>query len=64
MVGALMSSIYSMVMTMVLVATVAQLTSSDEISASSFFFVLLIVLFLITGFLHPQEILNLASSIW
>jgi chitin synthase len=62
-VGALMSAAYSMVMTMVLVATVAQLTSSDEISASSFFFVFLIILFIITGILHPQEILNLVYGI-
>ena len=62
-VGALMSAIYSMVMTMVLVATVAQLTSSDEISASSFFIVFLIVLFIITGLLHPQEILNLVYGL-
>ena len=62
-VGALMSSVYAMIMTMVLVATIAQLTSSDEISASSFFFVFLIVLFLITGFLHPQEILNLVYGL-
>ncbi len=58
-VGALMSSIYSMIMTMVLVATIAQFTNSEEISASSFFFVFLIFLFLVTGVLHPQEILNL-----
>jgi chitin synthase len=58
-IGALMSSAYSMIMTMVLVATVAQLTSSEELSASSFFFVFLIILFFITGLLHPQEILNL-----
>ena len=62
-VGALMSSIYSMIMTMVLVATTAQLTSSDEISASSFFFVFLIFLFLITGCLHPQEIFNLVYGL-
>jgi chitin synthase len=62
-VGALMSSVYAMIMTMVLVATIAQLTSSDEISASSFFFVFLIFLFLITGFLHPQEILNLVYGL-
>jgi chitin synthase len=58
-IGALMSSIYAMIMTMVLVATIAQFTSSDEISASSFFFVFLIILFFVTGCLHPQEILNL-----
>jgi chitin synthase len=58
-IGALMSSIYSMIMTMVLVATIAQLTNSDEISASSFFFVFLIILFFLTGVLHPQEIMNL-----
>lgn len=52
-----------MVMTMVFVATVAQLTSSGEISASSFFFVFWIVLFLITGCLHPQEILNLVYGL-
>ncbi|CAF0706559.1 unnamed protein product [Brachionus calyciflorus] len=63
MVGALMSSVYSMIMTMVLVATMAQLTNSDEISASSFFFVFLIILFLVTGILHPQEIMNLAYGI-
>jgi chitin synthase len=62
-VGALMSSAYSMIMTMVLVATVAQLTSSEELSASSFFFVFLIILFFITGLLHPQEILNLTYGI-
>ena len=62
-VGALMSSIYSMIMTMVLVATIAQLTNSDELSASSFFFVLLIVLFFVTGCLHPQEIMNLVYGI-
>jgi chitin synthase len=62
-IGALMSSIYSMIMTMVLVATIAQLTNSDEISASSFFFVFLIILFFITGCLHPQEILNLIYGI-
>ncbi len=54
---------YSMVMTMVFVATVAQLTSSDEISASSFFFIFWIMLFLITGCLHPQEILNLVYGL-
>ena len=54
-----MSSIYSMIMTMVLVATIAQFTNSDEVSASSFFFVFLIILFFITGCLHPQEIFNL-----
>lgn len=62
-VGALMSSVYSMIMTMVLVATIAQLTNSDEISASSFFFVFLILLFFVTGCLHPQEILNLIYGI-
>jgi chitin synthase len=62
-IGALMSSAYSMIMTMVLVATVAQLTSSEELSASSFFFVFLIILFFITGLLHPQEILNLIYGI-
>lgn len=63
MIGALMSSIYSMIMTMVLVATIAQLTNSDEISASSFFFIFLIFLFIITGLLHPQEILNLVYGL-
>lgn len=62
-IGALMTSVYSMIMTMVLVATVAQLTSSEELSASSFFFVFLIILFFITGCLHPQEILNLVYGI-
>ena len=62
-VGALMSSIYSMIMTMVLVATIAQLTNSDELSASSFFFVLLIILFFFTGCLHPQEIMNLVYGV-
>ncbi|RNA37518.1 chitin synthase, partial [Brachionus plicatilis] len=63
MIGALMSSIYSMIMTMVLVATIAQLTNSDEISASSFFFIFLILLFVVTGILHPQEILNLVYGL-
>jgi chitin synthase len=62
-VGALMSSVYSMIMTMVLVATIAQLTNSNELSASSFFFVLLIILFFVTGCLHPQEIMNLVYGI-
>jgi chitin synthase len=62
-VGALMSSIYSMIMTMVLVATIAQITSSDELTASSVFFVILVVLFFITGILHPQEMLNLVYGI-
>lgn len=62
-VGALMSSIYSMIMTMVLVATIAQLTNSDELSASSFFFVLLIILFIVTACLHPQEFFNLIYGI-
>jgi chitin synthase len=62
-IGALMSSVYSMIMTMVLVATIAQFTNSDEISASSFFFIFLVILFFITGILHPQEILNLIYGI-
>lgn len=63
MIGALMSSVYSMIMTMVLVATIAQFTTSDEISASSFFFIFLVILFFITGLLHPQEMLNLIYGI-
>ncbi len=62
-IGALMTSAYSMIMTMVLVATVAQITSAEELSASSFFFVFLIILFIITGILHPQEILNLVYGL-
>jgi len=52
-----------MIMTMVLVATIAQFTTSDEISASSFFFIFLVILFFITGLLHPQEMLNLIYGI-
>ncbi len=48
-IGALMSAIYSMIMTMVLVATIAQFTNSDEITSSSFFFLFLVALFFITG---------------
>ena len=62
-VGALMSASYSMVMTMVLVATVAQFTKSDEITSSSFFFIFLVALFFITGLLHPQEIMCLLYGI-
>jgi chitin synthase len=62
-VGALMSAIYSMIMTMVLVATVAQFTNNDEITSSSFFFIFLIALFFITGLLHPQEIMCLLYGI-
>ncbi len=58
-VGALMSSVYAMIMTMVLVATIAQFTTSDEITSSSFFFIFMIGLFLITGLLHPQEMMCL-----
>lgn len=54
-----MSSIYAMIMTMVLVATIAQFTTSDEITSSSFFFIFMIGLFLITGLLHPQEMMCL-----
>jgi chitin synthase len=39
------------------------LTNSDELSAASFFFVLLIVLFFVTGCLHPQEIMNLVYGV-
>lgn len=58
-IGALMSSIYAMIMTMVLVATIAQFTTSDEITSSSFFFIFMIGLFLVTGLLHPQEMMCL-----
>jgi len=58
-VGAMMSAVYSMIMTMVLVATIAQFTNSDEVTSSSFFFIFLVTLFFITGLLHPQEMMCL-----
>lgn len=58
-VGAMMSAVYSMIMTMVLVATIAQFTNSDEVTSSSFFFIFLVALFFITGLLHPQEMMCL-----
>jgi chitin synthase len=52
-------AIYALVMSMVLVATAAQLVKSGLLDPSAVFLPSVAAIFMITGLLHPNEMFNL-----
>ncbi|CAF1342892.1 unnamed protein product, partial [Didymodactylos carnosus] len=58
-IGAFMTAVYALVMSMVLVATAAQIFKAQVLSPSAVFLPIVAIVFMITGVLHPSEILNL-----
>ena len=58
-IGAIMTSIYALVMSMVLVATAAQILKSGLLDPSAVFLPSVAAIFIVTGVLHPNEMLNL-----
>ncbi|KAI0986089.1 hypothetical protein GJ496_008260 [Pomphorhynchus laevis] len=61
--AALLSSFYAAIMATVLVATTAQIVKSNYLTASSLFLPFIAVIYMITGFLHPDEYSNLIHGI-
>ena len=55
----LISAIYALVMSMVLVATAAQILKSGFLDPSAVFLPSVAIIFIVTGVLHPNEMLNL-----
>ncbi|UJR10460.1 hypothetical protein I4U23_014664 [Adineta vaga] len=58
-IGAIMTAIYALVMSMVLVATTAQILKSGFLDPSAVFLPTVAMIFIVTGVLHPNEMLNL-----
>ncbi|CAF0791818.1 unnamed protein product [Didymodactylos carnosus] len=58
-IGAFMTAVYALVMSMVLVATAAQIFKAQVLSPSAVFLPIVALVFMVTGLLHPSEILNL-----
>ncbi|CAF3403020.1 unnamed protein product [Rotaria socialis] len=58
-IGAIMTAIYALVMSMVLVATAAQILKSGFLDPSAVFLPSVAITFIVTGLLHPNEMFNL-----
>ncbi|CAF1379835.1 unnamed protein product [Adineta ricciae] len=58
-IGAIMTSLYALVMSMVLVATAAQIVKSGFLDPSAVFLPSVAITFIVTGLLHPNEMFNL-----
>ncbi|CAF1323989.1 unnamed protein product [Adineta steineri] len=58
-IGAIMTAIYALVMSMVFVATAAQIVKSGLLDPSAVFLPTVAVTFIVTGLLHPNEMFNL-----
>ncbi|CAF0891844.1 unnamed protein product [Rotaria sp. Silwood1] len=58
-IGAIMTAIYALVMSMVLVATAAQILKSGFLDPSAVFLPSVAIIFIVTGLLHPNEMFNL-----
>ncbi|CAD5124902.1 unnamed protein product [Dimorphilus gyrociliatus] len=57
--AALLSAFYALIMLIVLVGIIKQMASEGLCSPSALFFLMVATFFVITGLLHPREILNL-----
>jgi chitin synthase len=53
------TAVYALVMSMVLVATAAQILKSGLLDPSAIFLPTVAIIFMVTGILHPNEMLNL-----
>ena len=62
-VAMLLSALYSVVMTIVIVGTVVNAIDESLTSPNIVFMATLVGFFLLAGFLHPQEIFNLAPGV-